>query len=319
MLESPDALNSLPLGRWPSSERAMGIGFMMPVSERSTFGGTPRFQDMVQMARIAEDVGYDAVWVPDHFMYRLASENYVLRGFWEAWTTLAALAASTSRITLGVLVTCLGWRNPGIVAKMAENLDEISEGRFVLGLGAGSMKPECDMFGFSFDHRVSRFENAVRIVAPMLRNGAVDYQGEYFQAHEAINTPRGPRGAQGGPPIMIGTKGPRMMRLTAEFADAWNSDWAKNPTEVKPLLAALDTACREIGRDPETLVRTAGSNVAMPGYLGVRPNPITGADDQMAEVIAGFRELGFRHWVAELDPCTPTSLEQFAKVMEILD
>jgi alkanesulfonate monooxygenase SsuD/methylene tetrahydromethanopterin reductase-like flavin-dependent oxidoreductase (luciferase family) len=110
-----------------------------------------------------------------------------------------------------------------------------------------------------------------------------------------------------------------MMRLAAEFADAWNSDWAKNPAEVTPLLAELEAACLEIGRDPETLVRTAGSNVAMPGYLGVRPNPIMGTNEQMAEVIAGFRELGFKHWVAELDPCTSTSLEQFAQVIEILD
>jgi alkanesulfonate monooxygenase SsuD/methylene tetrahydromethanopterin reductase-like flavin-dependent oxidoreductase (luciferase family) len=297
----------------------MGIGFMMPISERSTFGGTPRFRDMVEMARVAEDVGYDAVWVPDHLIYRLASENYVLRGFWEGWTTLAGLAASTSRITLGVMVSPLGWRNPGIVAKMAENLDEISDGRFVLGLGAGSMQPECDMFGFSFDHRVSRFENAVRIVAPLLRNGSVDHQGEYFKASEAVNTPRGPRGGEGGPPVLIGTKGPRMMRLAAEFADAWNSDWAKSPADVMPLLADLEAACQEVGRDPETLVRTAGSNVAMPGYLGVRPNPIIGTNEQKAEVIAGFRELGFKHWVAELDPCTPRSLEEFAKVIEILD
>jgi alkanesulfonate monooxygenase SsuD/methylene tetrahydromethanopterin reductase-like flavin-dependent oxidoreductase (luciferase family) len=297
----------------------MGIGFMMPISDRSAFGGTPRFRDMLQMARVAEDAGYDVVWVPDHLIVRLESEGNVLRGVWEGWTTLAALAAGTSRIQLGVLVTCLGWRNPGLVAKMAENLDEISDGRFILGLGAGWHQPEYDMFGFPFDHRVSRFDDAIRIVAPLLQQGVVDYQGDYFQANDAANLPRGPRAAEGGPPIMIGTKGPRMLRLTAQFADAWNSDWVKEPSELAPMLAAVDEACREVGRDPETLVRTTSSNIAMPGYLGVRANPISGTSEQIAEAVAAFGEIGMRHHVAGLDPCTPSSLEQYARVIEILD
>ena len=125
-----------PLGRWPQSQRPMGIGFIMPISDLSAFGGTPRFRDMLEMTQVAEELGYDAVWIPDHFLYFYEQEP-TRRGVWEAWTTLAGIAAATSRITLGVYVTCLGWRNPGIVAKMAENLDEISGGRFVLGIGAG--------------------------------------------------------------------------------------------------------------------------------------------------------------------------------------
>ena len=307
------------LGRWPASARTMGIGFMMPISDRSAFGGTPRFRDIVEMARVAEDAGYDVLWVPDYLIVRFESEGNATRGVWEGWTTLAGLAASTSRIGIGVLVTCVGWRHPGIVAKMAENLDEISDGRFILGLGAGWHEPEYEMFGFPFDHRVSRFDDAVRIIAPLLHEGTADYQGEYFEVTQAVNLPRGPRATEGGPPIMIGTKGPRMLRLTAQFADAWNSDWVKVPAELDPMLALVDEACADVGRDPATLVRTTSSNIAMPGFLGVRPNPITGTSEEIAEAVAAFRPLGMRHHVAGLDPCTPTSLEQYAHVIELID
>src|SRR5215218_9319100 len=290
-----------PLGRWPRSTRPMGIGFIMPISDLGAFGPTPRFRDMLEMTRVAEDLGYDGAWFPDHFIVK--QEGTPLRGVWEGWTTLAGIAAATSRITLGVFVTCLGWRNPGIVAKMAENLDEISDGRFILGLGAGWHQPEYDMFGFPFDHRVSRFDDAIRIIVPLLQQGEADYQGEYFQANQTVNLPRGPRAAEGGPPIMIGTKGPRMLRLTAQFADAWNSDWVKVPAELEPMLALVDEACADIGRDPASLVRTTSSNIAMPGFLGVRPNPITGTSEEIAEAVSAFRPLGMRHHVAGLDPC----------------
>jgi alkanesulfonate monooxygenase SsuD/methylene tetrahydromethanopterin reductase-like flavin-dependent oxidoreductase (luciferase family) len=306
-----------PLGRWPVGDRKMGIGFIMPISDLGAFGPTPRFQDMLQMTQTAEQLGYDAVWIPDHFI--VDAPPTPLRGVWEGWTTLAALAAATSKITLGVFVTCLGWRNPGIVAKMAENLDEISNGRFILGLGAGWHEPEYKMFGFPFDYRVSRFDDAIKIISPLLRDGYVDHQGEYFQANNAYNIPRGPRGSEGGPPILVGTNGPKMMRLTATYADAWNSDWHHSPDTVAPLLKNVDEACLAVGRDPKTMIKTAGSNIAMPGCLDRRPNPIVGDTEAIAEAINGFRDLGLKHHVAGLDPCTPASLEQYARVIEILD
>jgi alkanesulfonate monooxygenase SsuD/methylene tetrahydromethanopterin reductase-like flavin-dependent oxidoreductase (luciferase family) len=306
-----------PLGRWPESKRPMGIGFMMPISDLSAYGGTPRFRDMVELTRVGEELGYDAAWIPDHFVVR--NPDTPIRGVWEGWTTLAGIAAATSTITLGVFVTCVGWRNPGIVAKMAENLDEISNGRFILGLGAGWHEPEYTMFGMPFDYRVSRFDDAIKIINPLLREGRVTHKGDYFSADDAVNLPRGPRGAEGGPPILVGTNGPRMMRLTAQYADAWNSDWHHDTSSVLPALARLDEACADVGRDPKTLIRSAGSNIAMPGYLGVRPNPIVGEPEYIANEIAKFRDIGLKHYVAGLDPCTPKSLEQFARIMELLD
>src|SRR5688572_32994221 len=98
---------------------------------------------------------------------------------------MAGLASATERIQIGSLVACTGFRNPGLVAKMTETIDDISGGRTILGLGAGWHKPEYDAFGYPFDHRVTRFEEAIRIIAPLLRDGYADVDGEFFQAHEA--------------------------------------------------------------------------------------------------------------------------------------
>lgn len=321
---SPNAQNpspTTPLGRWPASKRQMGIGFMMPIAEKGFFGPRPvRFQDMVEMARVAEDAGYDALWLADHFLFRppVADEGDEY-GMWEAWTAAAALAQATSRINIGLLVSCLGWRNPGVVARMTETLDEISGGRFILGTGAGWHEPEYEAYGFPFDHRVGRFEDAITIISSLLRTGRADHDGRFFQAKNAISRPHGPSGAAGGPPILVGTSRPRMLRLTACYADAWNTVWHKHAADAKPHIEAMEAACAEVGRDPATLVRTAGGNIARPGYTGSRGNAFEGDDEQTAANMAEFRDLGFRHFVAGIDPCTPRSLEAFAKVIEMVD
>ena len=173
------------------------------------------------------------------------------------------------------------------------------------------------MFDFPFDHRASRFEEAIRIIHPLLREGHADVEGIFYRARDAVNRPRGPRPS--GPPILVGTTGQRMLRLTARYADAWNTVWHNDAAAVVPLLAAVDEACREVGRAPETLVRTAGGNIALPGYLGRRPDPITGEAEEIAAVVSGFRDLGIHHFVCGLDPCTPQSIEGFARVIELLD
>ena len=311
--------NPAPLGRWPESKRPMGIGVMLPLLDGGAFGGQPRFKDILEMAQTVEACGFDGVWMPDHFIFRHAANDRTPQGIWEAFTTIAAVAAQVPRVSIGVLVTCLGWRNPGIVAKMAENIDEISEGRFILGVGAGWHEPEYEMFHLPWDHRFGRFKDSISIINPLLRTGRADYEGEFFSATEALNLPGGPRRAEGGPPILVGTNGPKTMRLAAQFADAWNSDWHHDPSTVLPRLTALDEACAEVGRDPKSIVRTSGSNVALSGYLGRRANPMEGNPEQLAEQIAAFREIGLRHWVAGLDPCNPAKIEEFAKVIEILD
>jgi alkanesulfonate monooxygenase SsuD/methylene tetrahydromethanopterin reductase-like flavin-dependent oxidoreductase (luciferase family) len=323
--QGPENLTAMPLAsRWPASKRGMGIGVILPISEGSAFGGTPRFADILEMTRVAEAVGFDAVWIIDHFIFRLEPDNDFNmpadqdeRGLWECFTTMAGLASATDRIQIGSLVACTGFRNPGLVGKMSETIDDISDGRFILGLGAGWHEPEYEMFGYPFDHRASRFDDAMAIIEPFLHEGRADYAGPFFQAKNAVNRPRGPRPA--GVPILVGTAGTRMLRITARFADAWNTVWHKDPPAVAPLMAAVDAACREVGRDPNTLVRTAGGNIAMPGYLGARPNPIDGDNEVIAQTVLGFRDQGMHHFIAGLDPCTPRSIEQFGRIIEMID
>ena len=309
------------LGRWPASTRQMGIGFMLPIGERGSYRPEPlRFQNMLEMARVAEDAGYDAIWLADHFLFRPpVAEEGDEYGVWEAWTAAAALAQGTTKINIGLLVSCLGWRNPGMVARMTETIDEISNGRFILGTGAGWHQPEYDAYGFPFDHRAGRYEDAIKVITSLLRTGKADHDGEFFQAKNAISRPRGPLGATGGSPVLVGTSGPRMLRLTACYADAWNTVWHKSASDAAPKIEAIEAACAEVGRDPKTLVKTAGGNIARPGYTGARANSFEGDDEQTAANLAAFRDLGFRHFVAGLDPATPQSIEAFAKVIELLD
>ena len=319
-MTEPIQVASSGLGRWPAQTRPMGIGFMCPIAEDSAFGRPVKVADMVEMALTAEAAGYDSIWLADHLVFRhpVTAEGEE-NGPWEAWTVAAALAQATSKINIGLLVTCLGWRNPAIVARMTETIDDISQGRFILGVGAGWHEPEYDAYGFPFDHRVSRFEDAMVILDGLLRRGESTHDGRFFSTDNAPNRPRGPLGSTGGAPILVGTSGERMLRLTARYADAWNTVWHQSADKAEEKIAALDAACADAGRDRSTIVMTAGGNVAGEGYTGHRGDPIQGDDQHVAAELAKFRDLGFQHFVAGLDPCTPAAIERFANVIALLD
>lgn len=308
---------TFPTGLWPEQTRPMSLGLMVPIGEKSAFGSTPRFTDIVAIGQAARAAGFDALWFADHFSMGAGTDEDPFRGVWEAWTLMAAVAAAVPDVQIGSLVACTGYRNPGVIAKMTETIDEVSGGRFILGLGAGWHKPEYDQFGFPFDHRVSRFEDAIRIIHPLLREGRADYEGEFFQAKNATNTPRGPRPT--GAPILVGSTGPRMLKLIAQYADAWNTVWHSSTEGVRELLAQVDAACESVGRDPATLVRTAGGNFASANPVGARPNPVRGDAETQASVLAEFRELGFRQFIVGLDASTPETVEAFGEVIAQLD
>ncbi|HWK81641.1 MAG TPA: LLM class flavin-dependent oxidoreductase [Thermomicrobiales bacterium] len=312
--ETPTGSDLLATGHWPASDKAITLGLMVPISEKAAFGETPRFEDIVAIGLAAREAGFDALWFADHFAMGHGTEDDPFRGVWECWTLMAAVAARVPDLQIGSLVACTGYRNPGVIAKMTEMIDEISGGRFILGLGAGWHKPEYDQYGFPFDHRVSRFEDAIAIIHPLLRQGMANYQGEFFQANEALNVPRGPRPA--GAPILVGSSGPRMLDLIARYADAWNNGWHSDTARTKEQLVALDAACEAAGRDPKTLVRTAGANLAREDYLGARPNPVPFDDAAQVALIHEFRDLGFAHFICGLDPATPESVAAFAPVIE---
>ncbi len=201
--------------------RRMQIGTMPSLQEGSLGGRTPRYRDIEEMARATERFGFDSFWLADHLIFRNAERGLI--GTWEAFTFLSAVAAATERVAIGPLVACTSFRNPALLAKMDDILDEIADGSFILGLGAGWNELEYAMFDYPFDHRVSRFEEAMGIIHPLLMVGRVDFQGTYYRAGEAILAPRGP--SPSGPPLMIGGTKPRMLRLCARYAE-WSPRWS---------------------------------------------------------------------------------------------
>jgi alkanesulfonate monooxygenase SsuD/methylene tetrahydromethanopterin reductase-like flavin-dependent oxidoreductase (luciferase family) len=309
-----------PTGRRPLKVGLFLTAFDQPWVNRSA----PGWDDLVAMARRAEEMGIDSLWVHDHLIIRDADAGTF--GGWEGWSILAALAASTERVELGTLVACTTFRNPALLAKMADTVDEISSGRLALGLGAGWHEPEFKAFGYPFDHRVSRFEEAVTIIHGLLKHGQIDFEGTYYQARDCELRPRGPRPA--GPPIMIGGAGPRVLGLTARFADVWNRDFGTVNPELSPFspedLAAwrprVDKACTEVGRDPATLERSAAVLVDLP----IAPrregwDALTGSPEALAEGLRGYARAGFTHVQLWLEPATIAGIEAFAPVLELLD
>jgi probable F420-dependent oxidoreductase len=285
-------------------------------------GATPRWSDVLAMARTAEAVGFDSLWVADHFLHAFPDDE--TQGPWEGWSLLAALAATTSRVELGTIVLATSFRNPALLAKMADTVDEISGGRLTLGIGAGWHEPEYRAMGIPFDHRVSRFEEAIQIIRGLLRDGRVDFAGRYYTARECELRPRGPR--PNGPPIMVGTRGPRMMRLTARYADIWNGAWPSRAELILPHLDAVDDACRAVGLDPATLSRTAGVMIDLPGAyphrghdwvtrLRARVQPLTGTPEEIAAELRRFAAAGISHIQLWLDPLTVESIESFEPVL----
>jgi alkanesulfonate monooxygenase SsuD/methylene tetrahydromethanopterin reductase-like flavin-dependent oxidoreductase (luciferase family) len=288
--------------------------------------GTPRWSDISRMARHAEDIGFDSVWIEDHLLFR--QEGRPAQGVWEGWAILAAVASVTARVEIGPLVSCMSFRSPAHLAKLADTIDEISGGRLILGLGAGWHEAEYRAFGFPFDHRVSRFEEALRIVHALLRDGRVDFAGRYHRARECELHPRGPR--PGGPPILIGSIGPRMLSLLARYADLWNAYFThtkNHPAGVAPLRDRIDAACREAGRDPATLGRTVAVFVDMaPGRRATPPlpahwvfAPLSGPPERLAEELRAYAAEGIGHVQLWLEPNTLESLEAFAPVLDLLD
>jgi probable F420-dependent oxidoreductase len=274
-----------------------------------------RYAEVRDMAAAAEAAGFDSIWLYDHLLYR--SPGQPTRGIWECWTMLSALAEATARVEVGTLVLCNQFRNPAILAKMAATVDEVSGGRFILGIGAGWNEPEAQAFGIPADHRVGRLEEALQILVPLLRTGHVDFGGTYYQARDCEITPRGPR-AQ-GPPLLIAGGGPRMLRLTAQHADMWNpTAYLSAPDTLTGHLAKFRAACEEAGRDPSTVGLTGLVAVSFPD-LGEAPTSaaipayLSGSTEAIAAAMHEFEQMGVSHLMFDCTPYTRTGLERLAE------
>jgi probable F420-dependent oxidoreductase len=302
--------------------RPLKVGLYLTNGDGSMGGGHVRWADVLRMARKAEEVGFDSVWVADHFIFRFPGHEPM--GRWEVWSLLSALAASTTRVEIGPLVDCMSFRNPAMLAKIAETVDEVSNGRLVLPVGAGWHEPEYTAFGFPYDHRVSRFEEGLQILHSLLKTGRATFHGRFEHVEECEIRPRGPR--PNSIPLIVGSNGPRMLRLAATYADGWNTTWVMHPSELTPLTDALDAACNEVGRDPKTMSRSACAFVDLPSRTG--RNLPTFRNDQapaprdpagVANLLADYAAAGMEHVMLWLDPNTEAGVEEMGRALEILD
>jgi alkanesulfonate monooxygenase SsuD/methylene tetrahydromethanopterin reductase-like flavin-dependent oxidoreductase (luciferase family) len=215
-----------------------------------------------------------------------------------------------------------------MLAKLAATVDEVSGGRLVLGLGAGWNETEFRAFGYPFDHRISRFEEAFTIVRTLLREGSIDFDGRFFQARDCVLLPTPAR--PGGPPLMVGSIGPRMLEITLPHVDAWNvwyADTANSPAGLEPHLRLVDDACRAVGRDPSEVERTAAVLVRLPGGAGRVMGdsargavpPVQGSPAAIAGALREYADLGVAEVQLVVDPITVESIRDLAAVLAELD
>ncbi len=305
------------------------VGIMLPQTEGMRGPGVRGWSEVKDMAQAAEDVGFDSLWLVDHFLYLLDGEAQA-RGVWEGWSLLSALAAVTTRAELGTLVLGTGFRNPALLAKMTDTVEEISGGRLILGLGAGYHPREYDAFGYPHNYRYSRFAEAIQIVHGLLRDGQVDFEGKFYSARECELKPRGPRAS--GPPILIGSIGPRMLKLVAKYADQWNAYYDDTGNSVEGavrLRGVVDAACEEAGRDPATLERTitvlVADSDADPWWTRLPSDadnetlvPLAGTPELLAEELAAYGREGVGHIQICLEPTTTETIAALAPALEIL-
>jgi len=289
----------------------MKVGVILPIGDTDGPDGVPSFADILAVARAAEEGGLDSGWVADHLVYRAPDGREY--GLHEAWTVLAGIAAATRTLELGTMVLCTSFRNAVLTAKMAAAIDVVSDGRFILGIGCGWHEPEYQAMGLPFADRVSRFEESFEIIRRLLDGERVTMEGPYTSVHDAVLLPPPARRI----PILVAASKPRMLRLTAQFADAWNTAWygLSNP-RLRESLTQLDAAMADVGRPPTAIDRTVGVSIRDPEQPPV-PEPDTrafaGSIDELADLLRGHRDLGFGHAIVALEPISVRSVERLAE------
>ena len=296
------------------------IGVQLPEVERRV-----SWPELVVMAKTAEEVGFDSLWVGDHLLYDLPDGS--VRGPWEVWTSLAALAAVTQRVAIGPLVACTGFRNPAMLAKKAATVDAISGGRLILGLGAGWNEREYQAFGHPFDQRVARFVESFDLIRRLLAGEVVDHIGQFYSLDRCVIDP--PPVRPGGPPLMVGSIGPRMLRATLPYVRGWNVWWnqfGNTPEGLAEVAGPVRELCAALGRDPDEVLCTAAVYVQAPGgggrIMGDSNSgiaPISGSVEQVAEQLAAFAAVGASHLQLVVDPITQESIEWLGEVLALLD
>ena len=296
--------------------RPIRIGVQLPEVERDV-----RWPEYVAMARAAEEVGFDSIWVGDHLLYR--GDGRPERGPWDAWTLLAGLAAATERVALGPLVACTAFRPPGVLARTAATVDELSGGRLVVALGAGWNEAEFRAFGIPFDRRVARFAEAFEIVRRLLAGERVTFAGAYEEVADAVLLPR----PSHRPPLMVGATGRRMLAATLPHVDAWNIwyEWYGNtPEGLAAANRTVDEVARRAGRDPAAIARSACALVVLDRGSRERPvsegvPPLEGSPERIAAGLRALAEAGADEAILVVSPITERSIRLLGETLAALD
>jgi alkanesulfonate monooxygenase SsuD/methylene tetrahydromethanopterin reductase-like flavin-dependent oxidoreductase (luciferase family) len=285
--------------------------------------GTPGWSEMKDIAQAAEGAGFDSIWVADHLLYRIPGIEPF--GTWECWTLVSALAAVTQRVEIGTMVSVTLWRNPGLFAKIIDTAEEVSGGRIIAGLGAGSHDADFTAFGFEgWNNRITRFEEDIGVLAKLLRTGRADHHGRFRELSDCELRPRGPR--PNGPPIMVGAVGPRMLRATVQHADQWNIPWRHQLEDVVSEIERGDKACVDEGRDPASLSKSVCLQVDIPrGPENPRSDLMNQSraqalkSDGIVDHLRSYADAGVSHVQLWLDPATPEAMAGFGEVLAELD
>ena len=280
-----------------------------------------RWPELAAIARAAEEVGFDSLWLGDHLLYR--EDGQPERGPWDVWTMLAGLAAVTRRATIGPLVACVAFHRPGLLARMAAAVDEVSGGRLVVGLGAGWNETEFRAFGIPSDHRVARFAEAFEIVRRLLAGERVTYRGRFHEVEDAVLMPPPAR----RPPLMVGSNGPRMLATTLPYVEWWNtwySSYGNRPCGFDDLSRRVDEAAALAGRDPTEIGRSACVFVAFESGRPERPidddaPPVAGSPQRIVAHLRELEEAGADEAVLIVSPITETSVRQLGEVVGLLN
>jgi alkanesulfonate monooxygenase SsuD/methylene tetrahydromethanopterin reductase-like flavin-dependent oxidoreductase (luciferase family) len=284
------------------------VGIQLPEVERRV-----PWPEVRAIATAAEEVGFESIWLGDHMLYR--GDGRGERGPWDVWTQLAALAASTERVRLGPLVAATAFHPAGALARMAASIDEVSGGRFVLGLGTGWNEVEFRAFGFPFDLLVSRFEEAFEIVRRLLAGERVTFAGRFQTVADAVLLPPPARRV----PLMIGGSGPRLLAISLPHVEAWNTWYAPYGNSAQgfaALNAEVDAACAGAGREPGEVTRSACVLVAVDGGLGERPHDVPPvAPDELAEHLGALADAGADEAILVVDPITEQSVRTLAEAL----
>ena len=261
---------------WPANDRAPG--------------------DLLDEVRHADATGWHGVWLADHYMPNTGDTTPARGDTYECWALLPALAAVTERVRIGTLVSPTSVHHPALLAKRAATIDRLSGGRMVLGLGAGWQINEHHAYGIELEppgKRVSRFEEAIQIVRSMLSQESTTFHGAYYDITEA---PADPKPVQSPLPLLVGTRSPRMRRITARCADEWNT-WG-TPEQAAALRAAQIEACHEVGRDPATMRTSINAVIGLDASV---PPPgraaIFGSAQQLTDQLGQYADLGFDEFI----------------------